>query len=210
MVINFYGAECFKVSFGDTTLGFNPISKKSNLKAVSFGADIALTTLNHPDMNGADQLVRGDKEPFVVSGPGEYEVKDVTIRGVQTKSSYDGEERINTVFLVSLEGMSICFLGAHESKDIPAALKEAIDTVDILFVPIGDEGVLSPKDAHHISVLLEAKVVVPMHYGEVGQKDALKQFLKEVGQEKADTVDKLSIKKKDLEGKEGEVVIIKS
>ena len=28
MVITYHGGQCFKVSFGDTTLAFNPISKK--------------------------------------------------------------------------------------------------------------------------------------------------------------------------------------
>ena len=32
MVISYHGGQCFKVSFGDTTLAFNPISKKSKLE----------------------------------------------------------------------------------------------------------------------------------------------------------------------------------
>ena len=39
---------------------------------------------------------------------------------------------------------------------------------------------------------------------------SLKAFLKEVGEEKAEVVDKLTLKRKDLEGKEGEVVVLKS
>jgi hypothetical protein len=44
MIITFLGAESFKVSFGDTTLAFNPISKDSTLKSAKFGADIVLST----------------------------------------------------------------------------------------------------------------------------------------------------------------------
>ncbi|KKQ20788.1 MAG: hypothetical protein US33_C0012G0001, partial [Parcubacteria group bacterium GW2011_GWC1_36_9] len=36
-----------------------------------------------------------------------------------------------------------------------------------------------------------------------------KAFLKETGEEKAEVVDKLTLKAKDLEGKEGEVVVLK-
>jgi len=39
---------------------------------------------------------------------------------------------------------------------------------------------------------------------------SLKTFLKELGEEKAEVVDKVTIKRKDLEGKEGEVVVVKS
>ena len=51
MVISFLGAQFFKVSFGDTTLAFNPISKRSKLKQARFGADIALISVNHVDFN---------------------------------------------------------------------------------------------------------------------------------------------------------------
>ncbi len=37
---------------------------------------------------------------------------------------------------------------------------------------------------------------------------SLKAFLKEMGQEKAETVEKLTLKRKDLDGKEGEVIVL--
>jgi hypothetical protein len=41
----------------------------------------------------------------------------------------------------------------------------------------------------------------------MGEKDALKKFLKEEGAD-VKPIEKLTIKKKDLEGKEGEVVVL--
>ena len=38
---------------------------------------------------------------------------------------------------------------------------------------------------------------------------SLKLFLKEIGEENAETTDKLVLKRKDLEGKEGEVIVLK-
>ena len=40
--------------------------------------------------------------------------------------------------------------------------------------------------------------------------NSLKVFLKEIGEEKAEVVDKLTIRRKDLDGKEGEVVVLKA
>ena len=40
--------------------------------------------------------------------------------------------------------------------------------------------------------------------------DSLKMFLKEMGEEKAEVVDKLTLKLKDLEDKEGEVIILQA
>ena len=49
-------------------------------------------------------------------------------------------------------------------------------------------------------------MIIPMDYDD----SSLKLFLKEAGEEKAEVVDKLTLKLKDLEGKEGEVVVLKA
>jgi L-ascorbate metabolism protein UlaG (beta-lactamase superfamily) len=207
MIITFLGGESIKVQFGDTTLAFNPISKDSKLKAAKFGADIVLSTLNHPDMNGVDQVSFGDKKAFAVTGPGEYEVKGVFVKGLPSESGYDGEKRINTIYTVALEGMNICYLGAVGAAELPKETDEAIEEVDVLFVPIGGAGVLSPSDAYKLAVSIGPKLIIPIHYGDIGGKDSLKAFLKEAG-ENPSPVAKLTLKKKDLEGKDAEVVVL--
>lgn len=209
MIISYLGGEFFKVQFGDITLAFNPISKDSKLKSSRFGADIALVSTNHTDFNGIEQVFHGEKKPFVVSGPGEYEIKGVFIKGLPSTSSYGGKSLINTIYNVSLENMNICFLGAINTPELPREAEEALDAVDILFVPIGDEGVLSPAKAYKLAVSLEPKIIIPMHYGDVGAKDALKTFLKEAG-ENPNPEPKLTLKKKDLEGREGDVIVLDS
>ncbi len=210
MVITYYGGEFFKVTFGDTALAFNPIAKDSKWKTAKFGVDIALVTLNHPDMNGVEQVSHGEREPFVVTGPGEYEVKGIFIKGFEVPTTYSGTEAVNTIYTVELEGMHIVFLGALGERKISPEIKGALPDIDILFVPIGDGDVLSASDAHELSVELETKIVIPMHYGDRAEdKDALKIFLKsEAGNGKP--VDKLTLKKKDLDGKDGEIVVLAS
>ncbi|MCX6715872.1 MAG: MBL fold metallo-hydrolase [Candidatus Taylorbacteria bacterium] len=207
MVITYLGAEFIKIQFGDTILAFNPISKDSSLKTSKFGADIVLSTLNHPDMNGVDQVSFGDKKAFVVNGPGEYEIKGVFIKGHASSSEYGGEKRINTIYTVELEGMNICFLGAINQSELTTEADEAIDDVDILFVPIGGDGVLNAEKAYKLAVSISPKIMIPIHYGDMGVKDSLKAFLKEAGESpKAET--RLTLKKKDLEGKEADVVLL--
>jgi L-ascorbate metabolism protein UlaG (beta-lactamase superfamily) len=209
MIITYQGVESFKIQFGDITVSYNPVSKDSKFKPTRFGADIALISLNDPDMNGADSASRGDREAFVISGPGEYEIGGIFIRGFLSRSTYKGEDRINTIYLMNLEGMNLCFLGALGSADsLDTQAKEALDDIDILFVPIGGDGVLSPGEASSLATKLEPSVIVPMHYGEGFSATALKTFLKEAGEEDVKPTDKLTLKKKDLEGKEGEVVVL--
>jgi L-ascorbate metabolism protein UlaG (beta-lactamase superfamily) len=208
MVITYHNIEFFKVQFGDTVLAFNPISKDSKYSGSNFGADIALITTNHPDMNGVETVTRGDKEPFVIQGPGEYEVDEISIQGIQTETEYGGTKKINTVYLVNLEGMRLCFLGALSSLNLPQSLIEKLDEVDVLFVPIGDEGVLNGMEAHKLGVQLEARIIIPMHYGDIGASDALKTFLKEEGESKDTPLDKLTLKPKDLDDKEGNIILL--
>lgn len=209
MIITYYGGEFFKVQFGDTTLAFNPISKDSKLKSSRFGADIVLSTTYHSDFNGVEQVSHGDKKPFVISGPGEYEVKEVFIKGLPSESKYGGKDLVNTIYTVSLENMNICFLGALNNSELKNETVEALDEIDILFVPIGGDGVLDPAKAYKLAVSLEPKIIIPMHYGDVGANDALKVFLKEAG-ENPKPEPKLTLKKKDLEGKEGDIVVLDS
>lgn len=210
MIISYLGVESFKIQFGNTLLALNPVSKDSKFKGTRFGTDITLVSINHPDCNGAENTAHGEKEPFVISGPGEYEVKEVFIKGFISESNYGGKERINTIYSILLEGMTLCFLGAMSQKEISGEITEALDDIDILFVPIGGDGVLSATEGYKLAVKLEPKIIIPMHYGEVGEKNALKTFLNEGGEEKHDPQDKLTVKKKDLEGKKGEIVVLKS
>lgn len=213
MVITYHGGEFIKIVSGDTILAINPISKESKLRPTHFGADIAVITLNDNDFNGVEQVTHGEKAPFVVSGPGEYEIKKVFIRGLQSASRYGGRERINTIYSIMLEGMNLVFLGALDSKKLNADVKEALGDIDILFLPIGGNGVLNTADAHALAVDLEHKIAIPMHYGEIedgGKAIALEKFLKEDGSENGKPVDKLTIKKKDLESKEGEIIVLRN
>ena len=211
MVITHHGGQCFKVTFGDFTLVFDPISKGGTLPAVRFGADIAAVSRNHPDMNGTDEVSFGGKEPFVISGPGEYEKDGITVQGFLTKSQYGlakgQESAINTMYAVKLEGMTLVHLGALADTALPADAKEAIDEIDVLFVPVGGDGVLDPADASKLATMLEPKIVVPMHWSGMGQPKALEAFLKEEGEE-SEKADKLTIKKKDLVGKDGAIMVL--
>lgn len=204
MIISYQGAQSFKVQFGDIVLAFDPISKKSQFKVGNFGADIALISINHSDMNGVDQVSRGEKKAFIINGPGEYEIQGVFIKGLPSISKYGGEEKNNTIYTVNLGNMNLCFLGALGDIDLPNETKAGIDGVDILFVPIGGSGTLSPAEAYKFAVSLEPSIIIPMNYDE----KSLKAFLKEGGEEGIKAIEKLTIKKKDLEEKEGEIVVL--
>jgi hypothetical protein len=207
MIITHHSADFFKVQFGDMVLAVNPVSKDSKIKSSRFGADIALISVNDSEHNGVDAVSRTDKAPFVISGPGEYEVSGIFIKGFLSKTA-DG--KINTIYTVTMEGMNLCFLGSFGEGGLPDTAKEAAEDTDILFIPIGGDGAIDAHIAEKIANQFEPKVIIPSHYEGLGSKDALKIFLKETGSEASKPVDKLTIKKKDIEGKEGEVIVLSS
>ncbi|HEY4527411.1 MAG TPA: MBL fold metallo-hydrolase [Candidatus Paceibacterota bacterium] len=204
MILTYHEGGCIRASAGDTTIVFGPVSKASkNFKPTNFGADIAFISLNDSDMNGANEASRGDKNPFIVAGPGEYEVSGIAIAGFATKSNYGLEQRINTAYALTFDGISLLYLGAIDETTLPPELSE-MDEPDIVFVPISADGVLSPSDANKLCVNLEAKLVIPIFYDD----KSLKQFLKEAGEEKPEKMEKLTLKPRDLVGKEGDVVVL--
>src|SRR3989338_6413933 len=217
MVITHHGGQCFKITFGDLTLVFDPIAKDATLPAVRFGADIALVSRNRPEMNGVDEVTYGEKKPFAVTGPGEYERGGVVIQGFLSNSKFptspqkatkgERSDYINTIYSVQMEDMTLVHLGALSDTELSHEARESIDEIDVLFVPVGGGGVLSHAKAHELAVFLEPKIIVPMHWSGIGTPKSLEAFLKEAGNG-SEKVDKLTLKKKDLAGLEGSIIVI--
>jgi L-ascorbate metabolism protein UlaG (beta-lactamase superfamily) len=211
MVITHHGGQCFKVTLGDLTIVFDPIGKGATLPSVRFGADIALVSRNHPDMSGVGEVTYGDKVPFAITGPGEYERQGIVVQGFLSESKYGlakGEAAaVNTIYAVNIEDMTLVHLGALSDHEIPKEARENIDEIDVLFVPVGGDGVLTPAAAHELAVSLEPKIIIPMHWSGLGQDKALETFLKASGNG-SEKVDKLTLKKKDLVGKDGSIIVV--
>jgi L-ascorbate metabolism protein UlaG (beta-lactamase superfamily) len=221
MVITHHGGQCFKVTLAGLTLVFDPIAKGASLPPVRFGADIALISRDHADMNGVEEVTYGEKVPFTITGPGEYERQEVVIQGFLSKSTYGlapakggsasggkgEEEAVNTIYSVQLEDMTLVHLGALSDTELSKEARENIGEIDVLFIPIGSGGVLTPAQAHELAVSLEPKIIVPMHWSGIGKDGALEAFLKEAGNGNT-KVEKLTLKKKDLAENDGSILVI--
>lgn len=207
MIITYLGRQFFKIQQGDLVLGFNPISKESKyFDSSRFGADIALSTTNYQDYNGLDMVSHGETVPLEINGPGDYEIKDIFIKGTLTETNINNKKYINTIYSLSIDNISICFLGAISLTKLSSEVREEIGSPDVLFVPIGNSELLSPQEAYKLAISLEPNLIIPMDYDD----KSLNAFLKEAGQEKVPQIDKLTIKAKDLIGREGEVVVLSS
>ncbi|MEI6316614.1 MAG: MBL fold metallo-hydrolase [bacterium] len=207
MIITYYGNQFFKIAQGDTVIAINPPSKESGATSTKFGSVLALSTTNHPLYNGFETVTHGDNVPFSISGPGEYECAGVLIKGKGTTTHIDDKEYNTTIFSLVLEDTKIGFLGPIEHP-LLAADYEVLSGTDILFVPVGGEGVLTPAEANKVANAIEPKIIIPMDYSKGRMKDALKLFLKESSEGNIEPIEKLTIRRKEIESKEGDVIVL--
>ncbi len=207
MVITYFGKQYCKLTLGDLTIAINPPAKSSKVmdKAPRFGADIVLITTNHPDYSGVETVTLGDKEPFVIDGPGNYEIKECFINGAKSVVKIDGKEYINTVYGFELDGIKIAVLGAlADVSTLSTEAKEIAGASDMLFIPIGGAEVFDSAKAYKVATSFSPSVIIPVDCNEA----SLSKFLKEAGQDKTEFLDKATLKRKDLDGKENYVIAL--
>lgn len=166
-------------------------------------ANILTVSHDHPDHNDV-RAVAG--APYIVRGPGEYEINGVSVIGIATyHDAQNGELRgKNTAYRIEIDGVRIAHLG-DVGHTLSSAQLDILDGIDILFVPVGGEMTADAKIAAAIVADMEPKIVIPMHYAtdklssDLSAKLApVSVFLKEIGKEGIVPVPKLSVSKDKL------------
>lgn len=201
MVITYYGRSYFKLTLGDLTIALNPPSKA--LKPARFGADIAIISTNTPEGNDPETVTLGDKIPFVIDSAGSYEVNGMFFTGASSSLSLDKKDYINTVYGFELDGIKIAFFGmVNDDKSFSTEAKEIAGQADMIFVPVNDD----PAGAYKTASSFGPNVIIPYAYDAA----SLARFLKEGGQEKNEIADKATLKRRDLDGKEGYILALQT
>ena len=204
MQISYFGLTSFKLTSKDKTTILDPFDKSTGLMPPRGNADLIILSEKNNPTYSFTQSISGD--PFIVDGPGEYDVKETAINAIPIMYK-DG--RVITIYLISIEGLTILNLAHIPTLDLSESELEDIGSVDILLLPIGGEGVMDYEDAARAVNKFEPKIVIPTHYETTGLKikaASEEKFLKELGA-KAETMEKLNIKKKELP-EEGTKIIL--
>jgi L-ascorbate metabolism protein UlaG (beta-lactamase superfamily) len=187
MEITWYGHSCFKLAErGLATVVTDPYdSRLVGYTPLKLKADIVTISHDTPGHNFVT-AVKGDMH--VIDGPGEYEIGNVFVTGIQTNGHVkksDGELR-NTMYMFDFNGLNVLHLG--DLNRIPSQSEvEDLGPIHIALIPVGGGGALNANKAVEIISMLEPNIVIPMHYatpatGETAQTlDPLSKFLKEMG-----------------------------
>ena len=184
MDVTWHGQSCFRLRGRNATAVTDPFPQSIGLKLPKLEADVVTVSHPHPGHSNLEAVV--NKDVFVVDGPGEYEVKGITVFGIRAfHDSVEGaEEGGNTIYVLEIDDVRVCHLGdlGHALDDETI---EAIGTpIDILMVPVGGGKALSADKAAEVVRAIEPRWVVPMHYRLPGLKlelEGVETFLKEMG-----------------------------
>ena len=204
MHIQFLGLSSFKYTTKDAVVITDPTGKESGLTPPRGNVDIVILAEPENPIYSGNQSLSG--EPFLIPHPGEYDIKGVTITGIPLKQ----EKGYITTFLIESEELKVLSLSHIGEFSMKEDELEDLGEIDILILPVGGNSVLSASAAAKVVNQIEPKIVIPSHYQQDGIQlplDPLERFIKEMGG-KAETIEKLIVKKKDLASIETTKVII--
>jgi len=199
MEIVWLGHSCFRIRGREATILTDPCPPASGYSIGKPTADVVTVSHRH-DNHSYLKAVAGS--PTVLNGPGEYEISGAFVTGIVTyHDDKKGEEQgTNLSFVIEMEDIKLCHLGdlghtpsAEQAEDMTGA--------DILFVPVGGNTTLDGVKAAEVVALLEARLVVPMHYKTAafkGELETQERFLKEMGVTAHEPQAKLSVTRNQL------------
>jgi len=184
MEITWFGHSCFRFTErGFATVVTDPYdSDTTGNYPLQLDADIVTISHNKPGHNHISVIKNG---PFVITGPGEYEIGGVFVNGIQTngKDKAATSDERNTLYVFDYDGINLVHLGGINRVPSQSEIEE-LGTVHIALVPIGGDSTLNAVKAAEIINLLDPHIIIPMHYmtdNSLITLDPLNKFLNEMG-----------------------------
>lgn len=191
MEIEYKGATGVIIKSGASSVMFDPRLSEVGLKDLKVDGAIEVVTEPRFIVNGNEKLL--------ISGPGEYEVAEVSVKGVAASHHLVDASRKTTVYRVQAAGFRIAFVG-HVSEGLSDDQLEALGIIDILILPVGGGGyTLNAHEATKVLRQIDPKVVIPVHYADKTLKyevpqDEVDLFVKELGATLHESVAKYKLK----------------
>ncbi|OGO23054.1 MAG: lactamase [Chloroflexi bacterium RBG_16_50_9] len=199
MDITWLGHSCLRIKGSEVVIITDPFSPDLGYSLGKPTAHIITVSHEHPS-HAYTQGIGGD--PKIIRGPGEYEVKGALIIGMATFHDAEDGKKLgkNTIYLIELDGISVCHLG-DIGHTLNAEQVEELGDVDVLLLPVGGISTIDAAMAANIIRQLEPKAVIPMHYKTPAIKrelDPVEKFLKEMGMEQVESRPKLTVTRSSL------------
>jgi len=216
MDIKYLGHSAFYIRSKTVKMVTDPYdSAYTGLKFPRTEADIVTISHDHKDHNCMTDI-KGD--PLVLTWPGEFEKKQVRITGYQTfHDKKNGEERgSNVIYKFEADNYTLLHCG-DLGHVIPDEIVDQIGSIDVMMIPVGGLYTIDPVEAVKILKEIEPAIVIPMHYGRSDLNSEvfaglqpLGAFLKEVDATGVEPIEKLTLKREDLDSENMRVVVLQN
>ncbi|HSX27539.1 MAG TPA: MBL fold metallo-hydrolase [Patescibacteria group bacterium] len=196
MELQFFGANCLRIVTKKATLVIDDNLVDLGQKSILKDGDIALFTGTHGPIAKDAKLL--------IDQPGEYEVSDISIKGIPARANMEDAGQQNaTIFQLISDDIRVAVLG-HIYPELNDAQLESLGTIDVMFIPVGDNGyTMDPIGALKLIKKVEPKIVIPTHYEDKALKypvpqQPLEEAIKVLAMEPSETLPKLKIKAGEL------------
>ncbi len=162
MEFQYHGANCISITTKKAKLVIDDNLAELGLKSIVSNDVIALYT-NLPK--------NAPEAKLVITDPGEYEVSEISVFGIEARGHMDGEhEQTATIYKIQEGDTRVAVLG-HIHPDIAEERLEELGAVDILIIPVGGNGyTLDGAGALSVIRKIEPKIIIPTHYEDSGVK----------------------------------------
>ena len=175
MQVQWYGQSAFRLAADDTTVFIDPFGDMSQLAAgrdlqfdyppiTGVRAELVLVTHEHLDHNAVETIGGSPAVLRSTAGRLHSPIGEVLAVASEHDRTAGTERGPNTIFVFELEGLRVCHFGDFGQTSLRPEQAEAIDHVDLLFIPVGGGPTIDAPQAAEIAERLDARWVVPMHY----------------------------------------------
>lgn len=197
MILTWHGNSFLKIQTKEVLIFVNP--NEQGLARFKF--DILLDSYFKDYPSIKDKV-------FLINNPGEYDVKNIFIRGILVNNS---DKKNIIIYTMDVDDIKICYLSSLNNSKLTDEQLDFIGSSDVLIVPVGGKVVLDGKSAYNLVNKIEPKIVIPIYYKipKISPNlNSLENFLSFFSKKDIKEVaDKLTLKKKDLP-QEGQIIMI--
>lgn len=206
MILYWHGKNCVSLENSSNVLMVDPLDLDKELKSAK-ASDVVLLADRSNKVK-----IPSKTTSFVVTNPGEYDVKGFFILGfgdfgsstsLDTARDKSLGSSNNIAYVIEAENIKICYLTGLD-KELTDAQLETLPDVDVLLIDVG-AGEDANEIASKIVNQIEPRIVVPIGYDPAKKPST---FLKEMGASEIEPQNKLNIKKKDLPQEETKLVVL--
>jgi L-ascorbate metabolism protein UlaG (beta-lactamase superfamily) len=157
--VEYKGGYALTIATKKTKIAVNPNLSAIGGKNLNVKDAVVLAT-------ETDLVVRSDEARLVIDGPGEYEISDISVRGVAVDAySSEKNQYTSTAYRLELGDVRVAVFG-NMAVELSEDQLEAIGIIDVAIVPVGGGGTLNPTEAAQLVRSIDAQIVIPVHYAD--------------------------------------------